>query len=285
MLTDFSVSDPQDLLKNLDLGLLQASNKFILRNAGVLLFAENPQKFFPESFLTCVRFRGLDKSEVLDRQDFKGTIVDQIDGAFEFIRQRQQVAYVIGESIKREERFEYPLLALREVIVNAVMHRDYLYQNSRVYLNLFADRLEVENPGGLMRGMQIRDLGKLSIRRNPLIAEMLQRIGYVEAIGSGMSRVQAVLKQNGNPPYEVDSSDFFRITLYPRDVKYSSVKLTSRQVRLLALMKNEKEVTKREIAELLGTSDDTALRELKSLEVQGVIKHTGIGKATRYILA
>jgi len=283
--TLLGASAPADVslcLRNLEAASVDLQGSVRLSNAAVLFFAESPQKFFSESFLTCVKYGGLDRTQVVDRHDITGSLIEQIEAAFEFVTQRQQVSYRISTKARREERYEYPLSAIREAIVNAVMHRDYFYQSSHVYVSLYADRLEVENPGGLIRGMQVKDLGSLSYRRNPLIANLLQRAGYVEALGSGISRIKAALKTNGNPDFLVEVANHFRLTIYPSEVSLAANRLTKRQERLLSFLKERKQVSRRDAADWLSVSEDTALRDLKTLIEVGVAKRQGVGKGIMY---
>ncbi len=285
MLPQSAPRDVKHCLPNLGAAAPGPGDNIQFANAAVLFFAESPQLFFPEGFISCVRYQGVDRSIILDRHDFKGSLIEQIEAAFLFVTQHQKVAYVINTSARREERYEYPQVAVREIIVNAVMHRDYFYQSSHVYLSLYADRLEVENPGGLMRGMTTSDLGKLSVRRNPLIAQLLQRAGYVEAVGSGFSRIHAALKENGNPLPLVDNTNFFRVTILARDVTHTNIHLSQRQERILALLKDKQQVKKRECAEWLRCSEDTALRELRRLLESKLIVRDGTGRGTLYRLS
>ena len=96
------------------------------------------------------------------------------------------------------------------------MHRDYHYDAAHVFVSIFADRLEVENPGGLFSGLSLADLGKRSVRRNRLVADLLFRARYVERVGSGIPRIRQALQENGNPPMEISVSNFFVVTFRPR---------------------------------------------------------------------
>ena len=91
----------------------------------------------------------------------------------QFVKNNVSVTYVVSDDARRREVYAYPFVALREALTNAVMHRDYFYNASRTYLNMFSDRIEIENPGGLFRGLTPEELGKRSVRRNPLIADLL----------------------------------------------------------------------------------------------------------------
>ena len=127
-------------------------------------------------------------------------------------------------------------------ITNAVMHRDYLYDAAHVFVSIFADRLEVENPGGLFSGLSLADLGKRSVRRNRLVADLLFRARYVERVGSGIPRIRQALQENGNPPMEISASNFFVVTFRPRLDTESP--LSARQSRLFHFVAGRTRTTK-----------------------------------------
>lgn len=270
-----------DLLLNLNVA--RAVDGIVrVTNAGVLFFAEEPQRFIRESQLTCVRYRGPDRFDILDRKELLGSPIEQIEASFDFVERHTKTGYRIDEAGRRQDVPEYPPVAIREVVTNAVMHRDYAYDLSHVYLHIFSDRLEVENPGGLPRGLTEGELGRRSVRRNPAIADLLMRTKYVEQVGSGIPRVSFALAQNGNPPFEVASSNFFVIRLRPRVATDALVTLTQRQHDLRRYIANAGPVTKGQTARHLAVSEDTALRELNALIDLGLVVRTGAGRATRY---
>ena len=153
---------------------------------------------------------------------------------------------------QRREVHEYPLVAIREAITNAVMHRDYHYDAAHVFVSIFADRLEVENPGGLFSGLSLADLGKRSVRRNRLVADLLFRARYVERVGSGIPRIRQALQENGNPPMEISVSNFFVVTFRPRLDTESP--LSARQSRLFQFVAGRTRTTKEEAATFLASN-------------------------------
>ncbi|MFH0946839.1 MAG: ATP-binding protein [Planctomycetota bacterium] len=253
-----------------------------LTNAAVLFFAQQPSRFFPEAGLTCVRYRGTDRYQVLDRRDYTGTPIEIIEQGLEFFMRHSSVETVLEGKARRRELHEYPPTALREIITNAVMHRDYLYDLSHCYAHMFSDRLEVENPGGLCPGITESDLGKRSVRRNPTIANLRLRAKYVEQLGSGLSRIRTALAENGNPPFELGASNFFLIRLLPRLPGRNDHPLSPRQQRLFQMISDRGFATSPECAAWIEASEDTARRDLKKLIDAGYIIREGVGKATTY---
>lgn len=274
----------QNILASLDVAEISGS-KLRVFQAGVLFFAKDPQRFIKESHITCVRYQGEDRFQVVDRVEVLGNPITMIEESLKFVKKSVSVKYAVTGEAQHKELYEYPLVAVREAIINAVMHRDYFYNGSHIYLHIFSDRLEIENPGGLPPGLGIEDLGKRSVRRNRTIADLLYRAKFVEQIGSGIQRMKRALKDNGNPPMEISATNFFVVKFHPRVEMAESKQLTSRQNTLYRFIKRKGSVTKSESATLLGVSGDTALREIKALVRDGLVKQSGTGKRTKYSLS
>ncbi len=278
--------ETEDILQSLNLAV-KDKDKLLLNNAGVLCFAEDPQQFFPEAYITAVAYKTNDRFSIIDKKDFHGSLIKQIDESLIFIARHIDVSFEITPdfSATRKNIYAYPPTALREAIINAVTHRDYAYDGSHIYIHIFPDYIEIENPGGLYRGLTIEDLGKRSVRRNRLIADVLHRANYIERVGSGFSRMQQALSENNNPDYQVSATNFFNIRFLKRLKDGTPVaNLTRRQIEIYQLMQQRSSVSKKDIATALNVSDDTALRELNALIVLKIIGKEGVGKATSYYL-
>jgi len=188
-----------------------------------------------------------------------------------------------GESlVARQDIYDYPLVALREAVVNAVAHRNYNYDGSHIYVHMYPDHIDIENPGGLYRGLTLENLGRRSVRRNRLIADLLHRAHYIERVGSGFDRMKHALSDNNNPPFDVSATNFFDIRFYQRIKDIAVDSLTSRQILIYALFQEGNRITKKDIAVALQISEDTALREINALIKLSLVIKLGIGKATVY---
>lgn len=106
--------------------------------------------------------------------------------------------------------------ALREAITNAVMHRDYFQAGANVFVEIYSDRIEVTNPGGLPKGLAPADLGTVSVRRNLLVADLLHRIGYIEKAGTGIRRMREDAERHGCPEPQFKGTGFFTAVFRPR---------------------------------------------------------------------
>jgi ATP-dependent DNA helicase RecG len=203
----------EDVLVNIE-AAERVSGRLVFRNAGVLFFAKNVRHFFQQAYITCLLARGTDKVHILDRKDFDGGIVADIEEALRFIERNTRVAYRI-EKLRREEIPEYPVKALREAITNAVMHRDWFNEGANVFVEIYTDRIEVSSPGGLPKGMLPSDLGHKSVRRNPLIADLLHRIEFIEKAGTGIKRMRDEARAHGCPEPTFAVTGFFTTTFLP----------------------------------------------------------------------
>jgi energy-coupling factor transporter ATP-binding protein EcfA2 len=160
-----------------------------LKRAAVLVFGKNPQQFFPQAKVKCARLKGLEFGEVIDEDTIDGTLIDQVSKCEKFILRNIRKGWII-EGFERKEKWEYPLEALREAVVNSIVHRDY-HSNGEVQIRIFDDRIEIRNPGRLPDSISMSDIfvDHSSFPRNKLVAECFYRIKLNEQWGSGIQRI------------------------------------------------------------------------------------------------
>lgn len=192
---------------------------------GVLLLCEYPQAFFPQLGITAMVVDGTEFGTAneagvrfIDNKRFDGTIPQMLEDALAFVRRNTRASTVIDDTGKRVDRSEYPLKAVRELILNALIHRDYstYSEDSPIRVVLYADRLEVENPGGLYGRLTIDDLGSLpGDTRNPFLAGNLELLIDTENRFSGIPTVRHEMKTAGlRPPVFESRRGYFRAILY-----------------------------------------------------------------------
>jgi ATP-dependent DNA helicase RecG len=203
----------EDVLINIEAAERSGGN-LIFRNAGVLFFARNVRHFFNQAYITCLLAKGADKVHILDRKDFTGGIVSDIEDSLRFIERNTRTAYRI-EGLRRQDVPEYPMKALREAITNAVMHRDWFLEGANVFVEIYTNRIEISSPGGLPKGMKLSDLGRKSIRRNALIADLLHRITFIEKAGTGIKRMRQEAHDQRCPAPVFEENGFFTAIFYP----------------------------------------------------------------------
>jgi ATP-dependent DNA helicase RecG len=191
----------QEHLESLGVLVAQAG-RLAPSHGGLILFGRDAprQRLFPEARLSCARFRGVERVDFLDRLDIEGTVLEALEEAPKFIRRNTRLASRIV-TMRRQDIPEYPEIALREVLVNAVAHADYSLTGMRIRVAIYADRLEVENPGMLPFGMTLDDLkAGVSRIRNRVIVRVLRELGLVEEWGTGYRRVTLDCEAGGYPP-------------------------------------------------------------------------------------
>jgi ATP-dependent DNA helicase RecG len=186
-------------------------------NAGVLLFGINHRYFFPGAYVQYLKLNGNSLSdEVLNSKEFHNPLAELPKQVEDFVRNN-----IIQETLSRGNGFQesvaynYPLWAIRELMLNALMHRDY-QSNAPIFFREFSDRIEIENPGGLYGDVNEHNFPKASDYRNPVLAEALKVLGYVNKFNYGIVNAQSELQKNGNPPAEFDltSGTKFKVTVY-----------------------------------------------------------------------
>ncbi len=171
--------------------------------AGVLVFGRDPLNFLPGAYIQFVRFEGDTLSDpVRDEKAITGNLLTQLLQLDNLLPIHVQTARTV-EGLRAEERPDYPLVAVRELALNAVMHRVYEPTTSTpVKVFWFSDRIEISNPGGLYGQVTPENYERVSDYRNPVIAEAMKVLGYVEKFGTGIARANAALRKNRNPPAE-----------------------------------------------------------------------------------
>lgn len=201
-----------------NLGALEfVDDKPVFNNTGVLFFTDEPTKFLNQSLIQCVRYKGIEKIDIEDQMDLDGDIISNIDNAFTFLRRSLSVKFVIESgSPTRKEIWEIPYVALREALINAIAHRDYVNKGTHIQVEVFDDRVSITNFGGLPSGLDEKDFGKRSVLRNPNIVSLLQRANFVEKLGTGVKRIEKELTDAGLPKAIYDISQNWVSVIFTR---------------------------------------------------------------------
>ena len=219
----------RQLLLNSDL-LVAAGDDVGASVAGLLLFGENPNRRLPQAGVTAVAFPGPEKDyNTVDEQRIRGPLTSRvskrgtalekgvIDRTIDFVKRNMgSVAWIDGG--RRRRKRAYPLDAVREAVVNAVVHRDYAREGTDVEVSLYGDRLEVISPGCLPNGVTVEKMkeGVVRVARNELLKEILRDYGYIEHYGMGVRNriIGAMRRHNGTLPDLVEEDDRFIVRLW-----------------------------------------------------------------------
>ena len=267
-------------------------------NAGIVLFGKNPRKFIPMDYVTVVKFQGIDHTQgYSDRKDFEGIAVDLVDQVMKWVDDRMYHGGRIPQSgAQREEVMQFHIPSTRELMTNAVAHRDYMNVGSRIIVNMFDDRLEIQSPGKLPGNVTTKNILHSQYARNPNILLTLMEWGYSEGIGQGFDRVYQDLKKGHYRKLKLlDMEGSFIVTLYAKDVEKalatqkrprSQFELNERQGRALVFLRAHKTITLSQYLKLIPkVSSKTANRDLAEMVKGSILKTQGSTRGRRYLLA
>jgi ATP-dependent DNA helicase RecG len=260
-------------------------------NAAMLLFGKSPHRFFNNAQVHCFHFHGTEKRKpIASQQPYEGRLLEVIDQAVEFVLGKiDRSVGTRATSTQAPVEFEIPRPVITEAIVNAVAHRNYR-TNGFVQVLVFADRIEVWNPGELPRGLTPELLRKPHgpMPQNPLIAEPLFRVKYVEKAGTGTTDMIADCREAGLPEPDFEQhGPHFVVTLWRdwlTEEVLAGLKLTDRQMTAVTLVKVKKQITSGEYRAHTGVEARTATRDLNELVKKGVFSRHGDKRGAYYTL-
>lgn len=259
-----------------------------IKRATVLLFGKNPQNFYLQALTRIGRFKN--QTEILSTDIVEGNLFQQLQKTFDILRTKYLVSKVEYEDIHRREVLEYPYEALREAIINALIHRDYL-GTSQIQIRVYDDKLVIMNEGKLPPDIPAEKLktDHISKPRNPLIASVFYYAGFIETWGRGTIRIVNACKQQGLPePNFENDSGVMKVTLYKdiyNEENLRKMGLIERQIKALMYIKTNGRIANKEYQEINQVSKRTASRDLEVLVKVGIIEQIGItGKGTEYVL-
>ena len=185
-------------------------------NAGILLFGLNPEFYFPGAYLQYIKFRGEEMtSDVEFDKKFSGALVTELKQIDDFIKVNIiKERPVKGNSFAETTIQNYPYWALRELMMNAIMHRNY-ESNAPIYLYEFSNRIEIINPGGLFGEATPQNFPNANDYRNVVVAEAMKILGYVNRFNYGVKRAKDALIQNGNgePIFDLSLTTKFKVSI------------------------------------------------------------------------
>ncbi|HXU32092.1 MAG TPA: DUF4062 domain-containing protein [Thermoanaerobaculia bacterium] len=261
-------------------------------HAAVLLFGNKPQRFLLSSEVKCLHFHGTEvRKPIPSYQVYRGTVFELVDQAVDFVMSK--ITRSVGtrvESPQAPVEYELPREVVAEAIVNAVAHRDYS-SNASVQVMLFADRLEVWNPGELPPALSLAQLRvpHPSIPRNPLISEPLFLAHYIERAGTGTLDMIIRCREVGlsEPEFRQDGGQFV-MTLW-RDWLtadfLSTLGLNERERKAVDFIQQARRMTNQQYQETTGASRTTAKRDLEDLVAKGLVVLVGTGRTAHYRIA
>jgi len=228
-------------------------------------------------------FEGASKAIFKDRREFSGSLLKQLNEIYEFIDRYNRVRSEIN-GLRRLDKRDYPPEAVREALLNALVHKDYAFSDSTL-ISIFDDRIEFVSIGGLVRGITFDDvmLG-ISIARNRNLANVFYRLTLIEAYGTGMPKIMQSYEGFATKLQIEVTDNAFKITLPNTNEATEKALLSDNESVALELFKNKEFIVRKDVESALSVSQAMAVRVLKGLISKGEIRAVGNGKNTRYVL-
>ena len=280
----------EQILINLGVAVKE-NEKIKLNNAGVLFFAKVPEKFFLMSKVICVNYQTNEKVNILDKKIFDNGIIENIQEAVNYVQKHINVEYEI-KKLERKEIPQYPQEAIRECIVNAIMHRDYFDKSGDILVEVFKNKIMVSNPGGLVKWMKPEEFGTTSRTRNSLVANLLAKTIYVEKLGTGINRIKKAMSNAKLPEPEFKFNGSFFATLYDKTYVGEKVgvkvgervgvkvgeRLTINQIKILKEIDKDRFISAEKLSEKVGISKRKIEENISKLKKMGLLKRIGPAK-------
>jgi ATP-dependent DNA helicase RecG len=258
-----------------------------LKRAGILLFGKNTKRFFTSAYIKIGKF--LTDANIISSDDIEGNLFEQIEKSMDIIKTKYLISSIRFEGIYRKEDLEYPEEALREALINAIIHRDYI--GSHIQMKIYPDKIILWNDGKLPEGIKIEDLKKShhSKPRNELLADVFFKAGLVESWGRGTIKIIDECKKAGLPEPEFKEefegfSVYFYKDIYTEE-NLRKMGLTERQIKVVLYVKNNGKITNKKFQQLFNVTKKTASRDFEKLLGLDILNKIGTtGKGTYYVL-
>ncbi|MFZ4100011.1 MAG: RNA-binding domain-containing protein [Chlamydiia bacterium] len=250
--------------------------------AGLLLFGRQPQRFLSEAMIICSHFSGTSGRQSIATVDCEGTLFNQFQQAYAFVMGRLYRSFQI-RGIKREEQLEIPEVALREALLNAMVHRNY-HIKAPTKIAIYDHRVEIFSPGGFAGPIDAAGIqAGLTYLRNPAICRVFRESGYIEKLGSGIITIFESYLERGLPvPEIVNRGDSVKVIL-PRPLLGATPQSADRD-ELSRLFSRSPEISLADVQEILGVSRSTATRKVNQWVLDGRLEKKGNTRALRFRL-
>ena len=305
----FDAAEKEFARRNIDFGTQQKrtlgvfNNDMLYTNLGLLLSDQCPHT------IKVAAFAGTNQNQFQDRREFSGALLHQLNEAYAYIdlHNHTQASF---DGLYRIDKRDYPEEALREALLNALVHRDYSYSAS-IIIGIYNDRMEFISIGGLLPGITLNDVMiGLSVCRNKKLADVFYRLELIEAYGTGLGKIMTAYADNEQKPQIIVSDNAFKIILPNRNYKssatysdmfvnetagvyqvypavvpmISSITSNTAEERVLQLAKENGLVSRKDVQEIFSIGQSTAGRLLKRMVETGMLMQQGNGKNIRYYL-
>ena len=235
-------------------------------------------------------FQGTEQSVFKDRREFGGSLIQQLHEVYDYMDRYNQTRATFQELLRIDTQ-DYPKVAIREALLNILIHRDYGFSASSL-ISIYDDRMEFVSIGGLLPGVDLEDVTMgLSVCRNQNLANVFYRLRLIEAYGTGLQKIMNAYKPNINKPIFKCTNNAFKIVLPNMNAEYNTVEQinnkkdeSQNEKKVLVFIKQKGWITRCDVEEILGISPSSALRFIKNMVEKGMLIKQGKGKDVKYIL-
>jgi len=250
---------------------------------GILLFGRNPQHYVSEAMIICSHFQGISGRETIATVDCEGTLFDQFKQAYAFVLERLYYSFTI-KGLKRDKKLEIPEEAIREALLNAIVHRNY-HIKGPTKIAIYDDRIEIFSPGQFPGPISLNDLKTgISYLRNPMMCKVLREADYIEKLGSGFITIFSSYRERQlKTPQILEGANFVKCIL-PRGVCMEETEYISDYDSIRELFATRKEISVSDVIVRLSVSRSTAVRRLNEMIASDLIERVGHTKAAKYKL-
>lgn len=268
-------------------------NDGLYSNLALLLSDQNPHT------IKVAVFQGTKQMIFKDRREFGGSLMKQMSEVYDYIDFRNQIRATI-EKLSRIDVRDYPVIAVREALLNLLVHRDYSFSASAL-ISIYDDRIEFVSIGGLLPGIELEDImAGLSVCRNQNLANVFYRLHLIEAYGTGLTKIMEAYEGTSEKPIISTTKNSFKITLPNVNAKYENKAVPApienapsvpasefdeNEQRVLIYVREHGAITRPETEELLGASASTASRLIKKMVKAGLLTQHGKARSVRYTIA
>ena len=285
------ISDTEKLLTNLGVAE-RRSEKLCFNNAGILFFTREPQRFIPWSVFTVALFKDDRGVDIIDRKEIEGSLFEIVEEVMKFVKLYSKVAYRFTGQPQRENIYEYPFDAIREAVINSVMHKYYFEHGHNNILRFLPDRIRIENywqkPSHFI-------LGKTVFRRNHIIADLFSKIHFGEKMGTGFDRIREICEKENTPFPDIELNENYFYVTFRQSREYLEMAekekakkdllatLNGRQKKAFRYIKEKGKITMKDYIELCpDVNRRTLTRDLDYLIKLGLVIRKGKGRRDLY---
>ena len=295
----FEAAEKEFLLRDIEFGVQQMRTLGLIdsdglySNLALLLSDQNPH------IIKVAVFQGTNQMIFKDRREFGGSLMKQMNEVYEYIDFRNQTRATIDRLLRIDVR-DYPVIAVREALLNLLVHRDYSFSDGSL-ISIYDDRMEFVSIGGLMSGIDLEDvLAGVSVCRNKHLADVFYRLRLIEAYGTGLAKIMEAYEVSPDKPIISTTRNSFKIILPNTNAGYTAnaapnvvtsvtsglaAEFDANEQRIMTYVREHGTITRHEAENLLSTSASTASRLIRKMVDAGLLSSRGHARSIKYILS